>query len=122
MDDLVMGECEDKQRKSCNTKTNCKHSKGGYGRLPLNNVYTCDGFFQKVCKFEKTRSKTLFHKFTQRFVDRRFNNLWKPTINKIFETQKTTICNSKQVNLVAIGFKEQSFKTTDESTNDRAGP
>jgi hypothetical protein len=47
MDDLVMGECEDKQRKSCNTETNCKHSKGGYGRLPLNNVYTCDGFFQK---------------------------------------------------------------------------
>jgi len=79
-------------------------------------------FFKKVCKFEKTRSKTLFHKFTQWFVDRRFNNLWKPTINRIFETQKTTICNSKQVNLVAIEFKEQSFKTTDESTNDRAGP
>ncbi len=45
MGGLAMGECEDRQRKSCNIETNCKHSKRGYGRLPLDNVYTCDGFF-----------------------------------------------------------------------------
>jgi hypothetical protein len=45
MGGLAMGESEDKQRKSYNTKTNYKHSKGGYGKLPLDNVYTCDGFF-----------------------------------------------------------------------------
>jgi hypothetical protein len=42
-----MGECEDKQRKFCITKTNCKHSEGGYGGLPLGNVYTCHGIFKK---------------------------------------------------------------------------
>ncbi len=44
MSGLAMGECKDRQRKSCNTKTNYKHSKGGYGRLPLDNFYTCHGF------------------------------------------------------------------------------
>ncbi len=43
--DLTMGECENRQRKSYNIETNCKHSKGGYGKLPLGNVYTCHGFF-----------------------------------------------------------------------------
>ncbi len=43
--DLAMGECENRQRKSYNIETNCKHSKGGYGKLPLGNVYTCRGFF-----------------------------------------------------------------------------
>jgi hypothetical protein len=32
-----------------------------------------------------------------------------------------TLWNSKQVSLVAIGFKEQSYKTTDELLNDKAG-
>jgi hypothetical protein len=45
MGGLVVGECKDRQRKSCNTKTNCKHSKGGYGKLPWGDVYTCHGFF-----------------------------------------------------------------------------
>jgi hypothetical protein len=45
MGSLVMGACEDRQKKSCNTKTNCKHFKGGYGKLPMGNVYTCHGFF-----------------------------------------------------------------------------
>jgi hypothetical protein len=45
MGGLAMGECEDRQRKSCNIETNCKHSKGGYGRLPLGGVYTCHDFF-----------------------------------------------------------------------------
>jgi hypothetical protein len=52
----------------------------------LDNVYTCDGFFLRVHKFEKAHSKTFFHKFTQRFVDKRFSNPWKPTIKKIIET------------------------------------
>ncbi len=67
-----MGECKDRQRKSCNTKTNYKHSKGGYGRLPLDNFYTCHEFFLKACKFEKAHSITFFHKFTQQFVDKGF--------------------------------------------------
>jgi L,D-peptidoglycan transpeptidase YkuD (ErfK/YbiS/YcfS/YnhG family) len=45
MGNLVMGKCKDKQRKSYNTETNCKHSKGGYGRLSLDNVYTYHDFF-----------------------------------------------------------------------------
>ncbi len=44
------------------------------------------------------------HKFTQQFVDRGFNNPWKLAIDKILETLKTTLSNSKQANLVAIGF------------------
>jgi hypothetical protein len=39
-------------------------------------------------KFEKTHSKTLFHKFTQRFVDKGFSNPWKPAINRFFETKR----------------------------------
>ncbi len=45
MGSLVMGKWEDEQWKSCNIKTNCKHSKRRYGRLPLGDVYTCHGFF-----------------------------------------------------------------------------
>jgi hypothetical protein len=74
-------------------KTNCKHSKGGYGRLPLGNVYTCHGFFQRTRKFEKNDSRTFFHELTQQFVDKGFNNLWQPAINTIYETYKTIICN-----------------------------
>jgi hypothetical protein len=58
-----MGKCKDKQKKSCNIETNYKHSKGGYGRLPLHNVYTCHEFFKRMCKFEKPHSRTFFHKF-----------------------------------------------------------
>ncbi len=45
MGNMAMGKCEDSQRKSYITKTNCKHSEGGYGRLPLGNIYTCHGIF-----------------------------------------------------------------------------
>ncbi len=44
MDNLKMGAYKDRQKKSCNTKTNYKHFKGGYGRLPMGDVYTCHGF------------------------------------------------------------------------------
>jgi hypothetical protein len=74
MGNMVMGKCEHRQKKSCIIKTNCKHSKGGYGRLPLGNVDTCHGFFQRIRKFEEVDSKTFFHKLTQRFIDRGFGN------------------------------------------------
>jgi hypothetical protein len=90
---LTMG--KDRQRKSCNTETNYKYSKGGYGRLPLHDVYTCHEFFSIMHKFEKTHSITLFHKFTQQFVNRRFSNPWKFAINRILETPNMTLCNSK---------------------------
>ncbi len=65
MDNMAMGECEDKQRKPCNTETNCRHSKEGYGRLPLGDVYTCHECFKRTSKFGKAHSKTFFHKFAQ---------------------------------------------------------
>jgi hypothetical protein len=95
-----MGEHEDKQKRSYNIEINYKHSKGRYGRLPLDDVYTCNEFFKRVRKFEKIHSITLFHKFIQQFVNRGFTNPWK-RINKILETPKTTLCNSKQMSLVA---------------------
>ncbi len=45
MGSLAMGESKDRQRKSCNIETNCKHFKGRYGKLPLGDVYTCHGYF-----------------------------------------------------------------------------
>ncbi len=38
MGGMAMGKCENRQRKSCIAQTNCKHSKGGYGTLPLSDV------------------------------------------------------------------------------------
>ncbi len=83
-----MGKCENKQRKSCITKTNYKHFERGYGRLPLGDLYTCHAFFFKTHKFEKANSKTFFHKFTQQFVNREFSNPWELAFNKILETRK----------------------------------
>jgi hypothetical protein len=40
---------------------------GGYGRLPLVDVYTCHGFLQRTCKFEEANSKMFFDKLTQWF-------------------------------------------------------
>jgi hypothetical protein len=45
MGGLAMGECENRQINYFIIETNCKHSEGGYGRLPLGDVYTCHGFF-----------------------------------------------------------------------------
>jgi hypothetical protein len=33
MGGMVMGKCQDRQRKSCIIQTNCKHFQGGYGGL-----------------------------------------------------------------------------------------
>jgi len=67
-------------------------------------TYAMDFFF-KTHKFEKVDSITFFHKFTQQFVDRGFSYPWKPSINRILETLRTTLCNSKQMSLIAIRFK-----------------
>jgi hypothetical protein len=75
-------------------------------------------FFKRMHKFEEVDSITFFHKFTQQFVDKGFNNPWKFVINIILETPKTTLCNSRQVNLVATRFKKQNFITTSESLDD----
>jgi hypothetical protein len=63
MGGMVMGECKNRQRKSCIAQTNYKHFQGGYGILQLGNVYTCHGFLQKTCKLEN--SITFFHKLTK---------------------------------------------------------
>jgi hypothetical protein len=62
---MVMGKCKYRQRKSCIIEINYKHFEGGYGKLPLGDVYTWHGFLQKTRKFEETDSKTFFHKFIQ---------------------------------------------------------
>ncbi len=73
-------------KKSYIIQTNCKHSKGGYGRLPLGNVYTCHEFLPRMGKFEKANSKTFFYKLIKRFVNKGFSNPWGPPINKIYGT------------------------------------
>ncbi len=71
MGGMAMGECKDRQIKYCIVQTNYKHSKGGYGRLPLGNVYRCHGFFPTTRKFEKTGSKIVFCKFIKKKIKQR---------------------------------------------------
>jgi hypothetical protein len=101
MGGMVMGKCEDRQRKSCIVQTYYKYFKRKYRRLQLGDVYTCHGFFQRLCEFEKADSKTFFHKLIQLFVNKGFGNYWQLAINRIHKTSKTIICKSKQVNLGA---------------------
>jgi hypothetical protein len=97
MGGMVMGECENKQRKFCIVQTNCKHLKGGYGILTLGDVYRCHGFLPRMCKFEKVDFKTFFHKLIEGCVNRRFGNPYQPFINKICGTQSMILCNFKHV-------------------------
>jgi hypothetical protein len=39
---------------------NRKHFEGGYGKLPLGNVYTRHGFLSRMHKFKKANSTTFF--------------------------------------------------------------
>jgi hypothetical protein len=89
-----MGKCKDRQRKFCITKANCKHSEGGYGGLPLGIVYTCHGFLKNM-QVWRSQIENFFSQVYLVFVDRGFNNLWELAINKIIETPKTTLCNSR---------------------------
>jgi hypothetical protein len=77
MGGMVMGECEEKQRKSWITQTDYKHFQRKYGRLQVDNVYTCHGFLQVTCEFEDFDSRTFFHNLlTEQFVDKEFGNPW----------------------------------------------
>jgi hypothetical protein len=86
MGSMVMGKCKIDKKKSCIAQTNCKHL-GGYGKLPLGNIYTCHVFLLKTCKFEKADSRAFFHNLIGGFVDRRFGNPWEPSIKKIYRTK-----------------------------------
>ncbi len=57
MGNMAMGKCKDWQKNFYIVQTNFEDYKGGYGRLPLGNVYTCHGFLPKMGKFEKTHSR-----------------------------------------------------------------
>jgi len=78
------GECEDWQIMFYIAQTNCKHLEGGYGRLPLGNVYICHGFIPRMGKFEKVGSRTFFYKLIEEFVDGGFGNSWEPPFNRIY--------------------------------------
>ncbi len=60
MGNMVMGECKNWQRKSCIAQRYCKHTKGGYGRLPLGDVYTCHGILSRRASLKKLIPKHFF--------------------------------------------------------------
>jgi len=95
MGGMARGKCKDRQIKSCIAQTNYKYFQGGYGKLQLGDVYTCHGFFQKTHEFEKADPITFFYKLIKQFFHKGFGNPWQLVINKIHETQKMTICNSR---------------------------
>jgi len=51
--DMVMGESQNRQGKIHIIQRNYKHFQGGYGRLQLNDVYTCHGLLERTHEFEK---------------------------------------------------------------------
>jgi hypothetical protein len=63
---MAMGKCEYWQRKSYIAQTNCKHSKRGYGKLPLDDVYTCMDFLWEHESLKKLIPK---HYFTSLLKD-----------------------------------------------------
>jgi len=60
MGDMVMGKCQDRERKSCIIQINYKHFQGGSRGLQLGDVYTCNGLFQRTHKFEETDFQIIF--------------------------------------------------------------
>ncbi len=91
---MVMGKCEDGQRKSFYNETNYEHFQGLYGGQ-LGNVYTCNGIFQRTCKFKEVDSKAFFHKLIEQFVNKGLVNTWKFAIHKIHESSVMILCNSR---------------------------
>jgi hypothetical protein len=83
---MAMNECKDYQRKTYIAQTNCKHYEGRYGRQPLNDLYTCHGFFPRMGKFENTDFRTFFYELIEGFVDGGFGNPWEPLFNIIYAT------------------------------------
>jgi hypothetical protein len=49
-------------------------------------------FFKECASLKK---QNLEHFFTSLFVNKGFNNPWEHVINRIFETPKMILCNSK---------------------------
>jgi hypothetical protein len=70
--------------------------------LQFDDVYTCHVFLQITFEFEKAVSKKKeVSKPLEQFVDRRFGNVWQLALNKVHETLKMIVCNSKIVSLGA---------------------
>ncbi len=84
---MVMGKFKNWQRKYYIVQINYKHSKGGYGRQPMGDVYTCNGFLPRMGKFEKIDSRTFFYKLIKRFVNGGISNLWELPFNRIYGTK-----------------------------------
>jgi hypothetical protein len=49
-----------------------------------------------------------------------FGNTWQLALNKVHETPKTIVYNSRMTSMGATQTKEYGFKTTSESLNARA--
>ncbi len=97
----------------CITKTKCKHSKGGHGRLPLSDVYTCHGFFKITSKFEKVEkvdSKTFFHKFIRWLVDKGFSILGNLLLMKIFKPWKWFYTTTSRQTWLPRDLKDKALK------------
>ncbi len=84
---MVMGKFKNWQRKYYIVQINYKHSKGGYGRQPMGDVYTCNGFLPRMGKFEKIDSRTFFYELIKRFVNGGISNLWELPFNRIYGTK-----------------------------------
>jgi hypothetical protein len=52
MGDMVMGKCENGQKEFFYNEIKCEHFQGWYGGLQFDNVYTCYGLLQRMCKFQ----------------------------------------------------------------------
>jgi hypothetical protein len=61
MGDMVTSECKKLTKKVLHCSK--KNTEGGYGRLPLADVYTCHGILSRMHEFKKANSKTFIHKF-----------------------------------------------------------
>jgi hypothetical protein len=83
---MATSKCQNRFLKSCIAQIDYKHFQTRHGRLQLNDVYICHGFFQKTCKFEEVDSKTFFHKLIKQFINIGFGNPWQLAINIIHET------------------------------------
>ncbi len=95
MGGMTMGKSKDGQRESFYNETNYEHFQGWYGGLQFDNIYTCNGFLQRTCKFKEVDSKAFFHKLIEQFVNKGLVKTWKFVIHRIHESSTTTLCNSR---------------------------
>jgi len=76
-------------------------------------------FFKEHMNLKDMILEHFFTKLTEQFINIRLGNPLQLAINKIHETQKTILCNSRQAGLGATRTKEQSLKPSSEPSNDR---